>query len=102
MQFIFVSPGLTQPTVETLREYAQRKLSKLGKVLPSLPSEHVVRVSVQKQRHIFTVQVEVTIPQKVLVQVEDLDLRAAIDRAYQSLKIAVVRQRERKQKQKRI
>lgn len=95
MQLLFNASDLTAPTAETLREYASRRFTKLAKYLPRVEFDRAVRISVQKERHTFLVQVEVAVPKVLVVKARNVDLRKAIDMAYQMLKEMLLRYREK-------
>ncbi|MBL8015039.1 MAG: HPF/RaiA family ribosome-associated protein [Candidatus Doudnabacteria bacterium] len=95
MQLLFSYPHLAAPTVETIREYATKRFSKLQRYLPKFDGEHAVRISVRKERNQFYVQVEITVPKALVVKVNDFDLRKAIDMAYQVIKNMALKYRER-------
>lgn len=92
--------NLTAPTVETLREYAQMRFEKLARFLPNFKGEHIVRISVQKERHFYVVIVEVKIPQSLVIRTKDLDLRKALDDAYQTIKNQVVNKKQKRFRRK--
>ncbi len=95
MQLLFNSTTLTQPTAETLREYGTRKFEKLKKYLPKWNKEFAVRITVHKERYMFVVSVELTLPKHMVIKTRHEDLRAAIDAAYETLRNNILRQKDK-------
>ncbi len=98
MQLLLTSPDLTAPTMETLREYADRRFVKLTRFLPAFGGEHMVKVSVRRTRYLFEVVVEIEMPGKLIIHTKDKDMRKAIDDAYESAKKTIVRRRQKQRK----
>lgn len=96
MQLLFTSPNLTEPTADTLREYASQRFIKLQRYLPKFEGEYHIRISVTKERHLFVLSVELSVPKPLIVKVADKDLRVAVDKAYSVLKTTVVRNKNKR------
>lgn len=91
MQLLFTSPSLTKPTVETFQEYAQKKFSKLSRFLPNFREDYFVRVSVQRERHMFVITLQFSVPERLIIKTRSSDLRKAIDQAYAIAKNSLTR-----------
>ena len=96
MQLLFYAPQLTAPTLESLQKYAEKRLSKLNRILPKLSSDKAIRISVQRQKHMFVLSIELAHNKPIYIQVEDPNLYKAIDNA-----VDVLRRTLRKDKEKR-
>jgi len=95
MQLLFNSTTLTRPTAETLREYGTRRFEQLNRYLPKWNKEFSVRITVHKERHLFVVCVELTLPTRLVIKARHEDLRAAIDNAYSMLRNMLLRRKDR-------
>ncbi len=96
MQLLFHSPALTDPTFDTLKEYGTLRFEKLSKYLPKFDGEHTVRVSVKKERYLFVVTVEVVVPNRLIVKTRNNDLRHALDEAFNVMKVAILKDKEKR------
>ncbi len=97
MEFIFNASSLTKPTFETLEEYTKKRFAKVEKLLSKhKDSEHEVKVSVEKQRDLFNLTVEVFHTEHHVVKASDRDLRKAIDIAAKELKTVLGKHHEKR------
>ena len=97
MHYIFVAPGLTKPTYDTLEEYAKKRLKKIERLITrDANPEDSIRVSVNKDGDEFIVTVELNNKENIIVKRSNRDLRRGIDIVSSELKSLLAKDKDRR------
>jgi ribosome-associated translation inhibitor RaiA len=97
MNYIFVAPGLTKPTYDTLEEYAKKRFQKIERlIVKDANPEDTIRISVNKDGDEFVVTVELTNKENIIVKRNNRDLRRAIDIVSSELKSLLAKDKDKR------
>jgi ribosome-associated translation inhibitor RaiA len=96
MQYLFIAPGLTKPTFETLEFYSKKMFKKIDRLLITPEREPVLRISVAREGNEFIITVELHAFKNIIVKEKDRDLRKAISLASNNLKLTLAKNKEKR------
>lgn len=95
MKYIFVAPGLTEPTHETLETYSKKMFKKILRLLDERETESILRISAQKDGDEFVVTADLSGKESVLSKESNRDLRRAIEKVSTELKSLLAKNKDK-------
>jgi ribosomal subunit interface protein len=95
MELLINVKHFTEPTLETLVEYTNKRIQKLTRYIPEWKNyQPILKISGEfnDRNHYFELKFILEYKHgKLIIQVNDADLRAAVDRAKDNLKVQLER-----------